>query len=101
MIPRRSRLVVACIIGWNGPLQPKRSCDPPTADGPSRDLYCIELVPAPSSREASGRVELGHLPGPFTIAVTPDGRPRHAPAVTIAGLPTPAALGPFTTYVAW
>jgi FtsP/CotA-like multicopper oxidase with cupredoxin domain len=43
----------------------------------------------------SGRVELSKPPGPFTIAVTADGRTRYLPIVTLSGLP------PGHTYVAW
>ncbi|MDQ3308884.1 MAG: hypothetical protein M3497_02015, partial [Gemmatimonadota bacterium] len=49
-------------------------CDVPEAAlSPSRDLYCIELIPAPRIEGAFGRVELGRIPGPFTIAVGRDG----------------------------
>jgi suppressor of ftsI len=61
----------------------------------------MELVPAPGIAGVSGRVELGHIPGPFTIAVTPDGRLRYRPTISIAGLPPPESLGQFRTYVAW
>lgn len=72
-----------------------RPCDPQTPLGPSHDLYCIELVPAPGVKGASGRVELSIPPGPFTVAVTPDGRSRFVPVVMLAGLPD--SVG----YVAW
>jgi FtsP/CotA-like multicopper oxidase with cupredoxin domain len=64
----------------------QRPCDPQTPLGPSHDLYCLELVPAPGFREASGRVELAIPPGPFTVAVTADGRSRFLPQFTLAGL---------------
>ena len=73
----------------------QRPCDPPTPLGPSHDLYCIELVPAPGIMGVSGRVELAYPPGPFTVAVTADGRPRFIPVVSLQGLPASA------TYVAW
>jgi suppressor of ftsI len=79
----------------------QRPCDDPSPLGPSRDLYCIELVPAPGITGVSGRVELGHIPGPFTVAVGPDGRPRYQLIVSAAGLPPPASLGSYRTYVAW
>ena len=79
----------------------ERPCDEPAPLGPSRDLYCIELVPAPGIAGASGLVELGHLPGPFTVAVTPDGRPRHQLALSLSGLPAPGSLGKYRTYVTW
>ena len=79
----------------------QRPCDEPTPDGPSRDLYCIELVPAPGITGASGRVELGHPPGPFTVAVGPDGRPRYQLILSVAGLPPAESLGDYRGYVAW
>ena len=79
----------------------QRPCDAPTPLGPSRDLYCIELVPAPGIEGASGLVELGHVPGPFTVAVTPDGRPRYRLTVSLSGLPAPGSLGRYRTYLAW
>jgi FtsP/CotA-like multicopper oxidase with cupredoxin domain len=79
----------------------QRPCDTATSLGPSRDLYCIDLVPAPGIDGASGLVELGHVPGPFTVAVTPDGRPRHRLTVSVSGLPAPGLLGKYRTYVAW
>ena len=80
----------------------QRPCDTtPAANGPSRDLYCIELVPVPDVGGAVGRVELAYLPNPFTIAALPDGRLRYQPVAHLSRLPTPASLGPFTRYVAW
>ncbi len=66
----------------------QRPCDPQAPLGPSHDLYCIELVPAPGVTGVSGRVELSTPPGPFTIAVTADGRARYLPAVSLSGLRT-------------
>jgi FtsP/CotA-like multicopper oxidase with cupredoxin domain len=79
----------------------QQPCDTPTSLGPSRDLYCIELVPAPGIDGASGLVELGHESGPFTVAVTADGRPRHRLTASLSGLPAPGSLGKYRTYVAW
>jgi FtsP/CotA-like multicopper oxidase with cupredoxin domain len=79
----------------------QRPCDPPGPLAPSRDLYCIELVAAPGAEGAAGRVELGQVPGPFTVAVTAEGYPRHRLVLEASGLPAPASLGRFTTYVAW
>ena len=79
----------------------QRPCDPPNPLGPSRDLYCIELIPAPGAEGAAGTIELGQVPGPFTVAVTADGFPRYRLALDAAGLPAPSALGKFATYVAW
>src|SRR3954447_6469196 len=79
-----------------------RPCDAASsAESPSRDLYCMELVAAPGFSGVSGRLELGHIAGPFTVAVTPDGRTRFQLILSAAGLPTPSSLGDFTAYVAW
>jgi FtsP/CotA-like multicopper oxidase with cupredoxin domain len=74
---------------------------PESASAVSRDLYCIELVPAVGIRAGSGRVELGRSPGPFTVDVTADGHLRYSPAFTLTGLPQPSSLGPYAAYVAW
>ena len=80
----------------------QRPCDvSPAPNGPSRDLYCIELVPVPDVPDASGRVELAYLPNPFTIAALADGRLQYQPIAYLSHLPPPESLGPFTQYVAW
>jgi FtsP/CotA-like multicopper oxidase with cupredoxin domain len=55
----------------------------------------MTLVPAPGFDSATGHIELGRIPGPFTVTVTADGREVYEPIATIAGLP------PHATYVAW
>jgi len=72
-----------------------------TATAPSRDLYCIELIPVPELRRVSGVATLGAVPSPFGVAVTADGRHRYDIALTLSALPPPDSLGPYTTYVAW
>jgi FtsP/CotA-like multicopper oxidase with cupredoxin domain len=61
----------------------------------------MELVAAPGISGVAGRVELSHIPGPFTIAVTSDGRMRLQPVLTVTGLPAPRSLGSYRRYVAW
>ena len=79
-----------------------RPCDSPSSTlAPSRDLYCLQLVAAPGMHGVSGHVELGRIPGPFTIAVDAEGRSLYGPVMTLAGLPEPSSLGPYSTYVAW
>jgi FtsP/CotA-like multicopper oxidase with cupredoxin domain len=97
---RLGLLLAIGISSASGAVAQQRPCDPPAPLGPSHDLYCIELVPAPGIA-ASGRVELGHVPGPFTVAVGVDGRPRYQLILSAAGLPSPTALGRYRTYVAW
>jgi FtsP/CotA-like multicopper oxidase with cupredoxin domain len=68
----------------------------------SRDLYCLTLIAVPGESAAvAGHVDLSRVPGPFTVAVTADGRAVYDPVVTVAGLPAPASLGNFTVFVAW
>ncbi|MDQ4080467.1 MAG: multicopper oxidase domain-containing protein, partial [Gemmatimonadota bacterium] len=74
---------------------------PQAQHGPSRDLYCIELIPSPDLPNASGRVELGYLPNPFTVATTVDGRLQYQPVVHLSRLSSPSSLGAFQHYVAW
>ncbi len=81
-----------------------QACEGPSAQrplAPSRDLYCIELIAAPGISGASGRVELRQPQGPFTISVTPSGALRQTLVTHLAGLPSPASLGPYTIFVAW
>jgi suppressor of ftsI len=94
-------LVLACILAAGSASAQQRPCAPPSPTGPSRDLYCIELVPAPGISGVSGTVELGQVPGPFTVAVTPDGRLRYRLSLSVSGLPSPESLGEFHTYLAW
>jgi suppressor of ftsI len=94
--------LLAALVLASAPLgAQQRPCDPPAPLGPSRDLYCIELIPAPGIRGVAGTVELGHVPGPFTVALTGDGFPRHRLVLAAAGLPVASRLGRFRTYVAW
>jgi FtsP/CotA-like multicopper oxidase with cupredoxin domain len=95
MLPLLVALATTPLAAQHGP------CSPSTPLGPSRDLYCIELIAAPGVEGAAGTVELGHVPGPFTVAVTAAGFPRHRLALEVSGLPGPSSLGKFTTYVAW
>lgn len=68
---------------------------------PARDLYCLDLVPAPDHRSARGVLELRQAPTPFGVAVTADGRAVLDLVLHASHLPDPETLGPYTTYVAW
>src|SRR3954471_21509109 len=95
-------LPLALIIAARAASAQSRPCDAASStDSPSRDLYCMELVAAPGFSGVSGRLELGHIAGPFTIAVSPDGRTRFRLIISAAGLPPPSSLGDYTAYVAW
>lgn len=77
-------------------------CDGPRQPlEPSRDLYCVALIPAPGITSAAGQVALRRGPSPFTIDVTAEGRIRHTPVLTLVGLPRPSELGAHSTYIAW
>ncbi|MCH8962002.1 MAG: multicopper oxidase domain-containing protein, partial [Bacteroidetes bacterium] len=65
------------------------------------DPHCLELVPKPELRRASGIVRMERVPTPFGVAVTVEGHHRYNLTFTLAGLPDPASLGPYTAYVAW
>ena len=83
-------------------IAPVDFCTATLPHGPSPDLYCMELAPAPGVGDSvAGRVELAYEPGPFTLAVTRDGNQIYRPRLTLSGLPAPASLGPYTAYVAW
>ena len=76
-------------------------CTDSTIAGPSRDLYCLPLVPVPGLAGVSAMVELAQAATPFGVAVTADGAQVHELVLDARGLPDPASLGPYTTYVAW
>src|SRR5437016_13734422 len=67
---------------------------PPGVLALSRDLYCLALVAAPAIDGISGHVGLVEPAGPFTVAVTSDGRIRYAQAIVLIGLPGRAFHGP-------
>ena len=83
------RLCVASALPTALPGQASFCDGPESAHTPSRDLYCVELVPAVGIRAGSGRVQLGRAPGLFTVDVTADGHLRYTPALTLSGLPLP------------
>jgi FtsP/CotA-like multicopper oxidase with cupredoxin domain len=75
--------------------------NPPGPADPAHDIYCLELIPRPDVREISGMVELRRVPSPFDVSVTAEGHQLYDLVVNLAGLPDPASLGPYQTYVAW
>lgn len=80
-------------------------CRPRASDRftPSADLYCLELVPAPTApRGVEGYAVLDIAPGPFTLSVNQDGTIRYRPRMVLSGLPDPASINPgATAWVAW
>ncbi len=65
------------------------------------DLYCVNLVAVPALAKASGFVKLIPTYSPFGVSVTRDGHHEYRLTFSIEGLPDPASLGPYETYVAW
>lgn len=62
---------------------------------------CFDLLPAAAAPNGVGAVTLDWVTGPFGVSVTRDGRHRYGLTLTISGLPEPASLGPYRTFVAW
>lgn len=63
--------------------------------------FDIELLNTPRAPAAQGHARLLFAPSPFGVAVTVDGRAVYDVRVDASGLPDPASLGAFSTYVAW
>ena len=63
--------------------------------------YDIKLLNTPSTPTAQGTARLVFAPSPFGVTVTNDGRSSYDVQLSLTGLPQPATLGPYTTYVAW
>jgi FtsP/CotA-like multicopper oxidase with cupredoxin domain len=68
---------------------------------PSRDLYCLQLVPAAGPIGIEGTLSLLPFRSTFGTAVAPDGRHRFDGVLTLRGLPEPEEFGPYSTYIAW
>ncbi len=64
-------------------------------------LHCVQLFPTAEFAGASGRVELGRVPGPFGVSVSRDGHHRYELTFVVDGLPDASTLGASATYVAW
>jgi FtsP/CotA-like multicopper oxidase with cupredoxin domain len=78
------------------------TCPEPAPSGqPHPDLYCIPLTPADAAPSATGAARLLRYPSPFGASVDVDGIHRWNLALALEGLPDPASLGAYTTYVAW
>lgn len=62
------------------------------------EILLLRTAAAPA---AEGTARLVYTASPFGVAVTPDGVASYDVLVELSGLPDPATLGAFTTYVAW
>lgn len=63
--------------------------------------FDIALLPTATAPGARGAARLVYAASPFGVAVTADGASSYDVLVDLAGLPEPASLGAYTTYVAW
>jgi hypothetical protein len=63
--------------------------------------YDIKLLNTPNAPSAKGTARLVWTQGPFGVTVTADGRARYDVQLDVTGLPTPSAVGGYSTYVAW
>ena len=68
---------------------------------PASDLYCVDLFSTALGGDALGVVEMGRVPTPFGVAVTPEGHHEYALTAWIEGLPDVTSLGPYNAYMAW
>ena len=73
----------------------------PRGIAPFASPFCSELVPVPGLSRGRGMLELRYIRSPFGVAVTLDGRLRHAVLARLDSLPPPQSLGPYSAYVAW
>jgi len=63
--------------------------------------YDITLLNTPRTPTAQGTARLVWAQSPFGVTVTADGRASYEIQLSLTGLPDPATLGPYKTYVAW
>jgi hypothetical protein len=63
--------------------------------------FDIPLFSTAKAPDAKGSARLVFATSPFGVAVTADGHARYNVQIEATGLPNPATLGSFTTYVAW
>ncbi|HEX6057742.1 MAG TPA: multicopper oxidase family protein [Gemmatimonadaceae bacterium] len=74
---------------------------PDVTASPAPDLYSLELVPTARAERAWGTVRMERPQTPMGAAVTAEGTHVHELVAEITGLPEPASLGAYGTYVAW
>jgi len=70
---------------------------PAKREGP----YDIMMFNTPRAGDAVAEARLFYASSPFGVAVTVDGIDRYDVRLSIQGLPSPSALGPYKAYVAW
>lgn len=72
-----------------------------TTDSATSVFPSVVLTATESIGDAGGRLELLPVASPFDVAVTADGSQRYRTRLIVHGLPNPATLGDYSTYVAW
>ena len=97
--PEESDLSTLCSTGARGARLAGGAASP--AGRTPTDLFCFDLRATAAAGEAWGVVELGRVPGPFGVTVTAEGHHVHNLTARLRGLPDPAELGPYESYVAW
>lgn len=98
--PRRAALALLLAVPAGASLRAQRPCEGADGTAPSRDLYCIALLPGAAGGNAAGTAQMDWVPGPFTVAVAADGTPRWRLTFTLDSLP-PLPRGPAPGFVAW
>ncbi len=107
---RRIRIILVLLLfagavdrhhGVTASSQVAGSCAANLEGAADADLYCIELLPAGTIDAASGTAILLSPSSPFGVAVTAAGEHQYDIQFDVQGLPPPATLGPYRTYVAW
>jgi len=91
-------LLMATVI--NSAVAQDSLCTAHTRDA-DPSIYCLPLFSTAITPLATGTAVLQPEPSPFGLAVTRDGRVLSRVVLTLAGLPDPASLGPYHSFVAW
>ncbi len=103
MISARALAVVAGFGGWAVSAAPAAPAPwaALAAHRPEVSPFVMKLLPGPRVPAAAGEARLVYAPSPFGVALTADGHEVYDIRVTAKELPEPAALGAYTTYLAW
>jgi suppressor of ftsI len=108
MMPRLPALafVGLAIVARGGHIEvqrPAASCSASASTGAAADLdlYCIELFPPSAIDGPTGVARILPPASPFGIAVSAAGEMLYDVDFDLRGLPAPASLGAYTTFVAW
>ncbi len=96
----RLRLLLTLFFPLVAAAQEPGDCPRLAASGASPDLYCIHLYGAPGIA-AQGWAEMRWIPGPFTVAVSPEGTLRWNLEVSYSGTLPPLPSGKRSGFVIW